>query len=142
MSKIINKPKLNQPDVEPTTTIPLVDQQEIVDFNRNHAELNLYKYGEIKIEPNVITYNGKIYVAIDSLNPTFEECIKEWEKIDFDVIKCESQKRYEISNIDETIYFELIKIKGEYLVVSHCCEFIKPEIIYLLSKTLKALERE
>lgn len=55
------------------------DQQEIVDFNRNHAELNIYKYGEIKMEQNVITYNGKIYVAIDSLNSNLKEVQKKWE---------------------------------------------------------------
>lgn len=58
----MNKPKLNEPDVEISTTISPIEQQAIVDFKRNNTELYLYKYGEIKIEPNVITYNGKKYV--------------------------------------------------------------------------------
>ena len=79
----MNKPKLNQPDVNQNTTIPVIDQQEIVDFKQNNVELNLNKYGLIKIEPGVITYNGKIYVAIDSLDPTIEEVKKEWEDDDY-----------------------------------------------------------
>ena len=74
--------------------------------------------------------------------PTLSECIKEWEDKDCDVIEWNNPKRYEISNVDETIYFEIIQIKGKYLVDNHCCEYAKPEIIHLLSKTLKALEVE
>lgn len=72
----MNKLKLNDPDVEQSTTIPLIDQQEIIDFKRNHVKLDPHKYGEIKIEPDTITYNGKVYVTIDS--SAIEEVKQEW----------------------------------------------------------------
>lgn len=110
----MNKPKLNEPDVEATITtfnsttgenitinktIPsqqfkdifvtgmsVEDQQTIVDFKQNHVELNIRENGLIKIEPGVITYNGKIYVAIDS--PTFEEeIIQEANKLGYEYLK-------------------------------------------------------
>ena len=62
------------------------DQQTIIDFKRNHVELDLREHGCIKNEPDVITYNGKIYVAIDS--PTFEEeIIQEAKKLGYEYLK-------------------------------------------------------
>lgn len=73
---------------------------------------------------------------------TFDECIKKWKEKSYDVFEWNNPKRYEISNGDETIHFEIIQIKGQYLVDNHCCQYAEPEIIHLLSKTLKALEVE
>ena len=166
----MNKPKLNEPDVEVTTTtfnsttgesitinetIPsqqfkdifvtgmkVEDQQSIVDFKQNHGELNLREYGHIKFEPDVITYNGKIYVAIDSLNPTFEEVKKEWKekgwKIDedeyFKTITFIKGDRGIEFNIEEKYYFTFQPTP------EHNSFNIDIEFHALICKTLKALE--
>lgn len=147
---LIKNYKLNQPDVETTTTNSLIDQQAIVDFKRNNTELYPYKYGEIKIEPNVITYNGKIYVAIDSFNPTFEEVKKEWEELEYECIEFGKKSVTLVKNV-----FNVQKIVIE-IHYSDCYE----DFVYrkygeaydsrlftleehkLISKTCRAMEAE
>lgn len=136
------KNKQNQPNVE---TIPPIDQQEIVDFKRNHTELDLYKYGHIKIEPNVITYNDKVYVAIDSSNPTIEEIKQEWEEAGFEIRAC-TKKRFEIYKhwIEEVNGYEFdteaeITIVENYLYITGN---FPNKYRQLLIKTLMALGKE
>ena len=135
--------KLNQPDVETTTTNSLIDQQAIVDFKRNNTELYPYKYGEIKIEPNVITYNGKIYIAIDSLNPTFEEVKKEWEEKGFEVENNDKSISFRNTKLNTDIYIDKVS-KDIQICVCHYnyAQTISFDLHNLLTKTIRALEVE
>ena len=150
-----SKPKLNQPDVEITTTfndinipeslnvnitIPsemmkdFINQQSIVDFKQQHVELNHKVYGDIKIESDVITYNGKVFMYTQKL--TFDECVKEWNKKGWLV----SIHKREIVISDNRSLAEIsIDRKDKAYWCSHYLSF---ELHYLLTKTLKALEAE
>ena len=138
----MNKPKLNQPDVEATTTNPIIDQQAIVDFKRNNVELNFREYGLIKIEPDVITYNGNIYTAIDSLNPTLEQVQKEWENEGFEIISFKKEKieiyKQWIERIKHCSHHRNVKIcieKDFFYIAGH----FSNKYTQLLTKTFKAL---
>lgn len=138
----MNKPKLNQPDVEATTTNPIIDQQAIVDFKRNNVELNFREYGHIKIEPDVITYNGNIYTAIDSLNPTLEQVQKEWENEGFEIISFKKEKieiyKQWIERIKHCSHHRSVKIcieKDFFYIAGH----FSNKYTQLLTKTFKAL---
>ena len=110
-----------------------INQQSIVDFKRNHVELDLREYGNIKIEQDIITYNDKVYTAIKP-QPTFDECIKKWEERGWKVWYKDGNgfdlhksllERISIY-IPEQSYFSTVTLSFE--------------LHNLLTKTLKALE--
>ena len=154
-----NKPKLNQPDVEITTTfndinlpeslnvninIPsdmlkdFISQQSIVDFKRDHVELNLREYGKMKIERDVIIYNNKVFMYAQKL--TLDECIKEWV-----------ERGWTVDELKQFPVIKIWKLNQEQCVVYNIYIFNKTltskidfdadyETLNLLTKTLKALE--
>ena len=148
------KSKLNQPDVEITTTfndsniseslnvnitIPsdmmenFISQQSIVDFKRNHVELNHKVYNDIKIEHDVITYNGKIYIATKNQS-TFKECIKEWEERGWEVYV--SNREIEILETTSLSVISIDRKDNSFW----CNYYLSFELLELLNKTLKVLE--
>lgn len=160
-----NKPKLNQPDAKITTTLNDVNitipssmtkdfiiQQSIVDFKQHHVELNHKVYGDIKIEPDVITYNGRVYAAIKQQTiPTFDDCVKEWLAKGWGVINKEGficfrtkldgqEKDVIISKDDQELYFSSKEFTydGTLEYFSFCCSF---EIYDLLTKTINTLKK-
>lgn len=113
-----NKPKLNQPDVEPTTTLPNITIEK---------EKNLELIKQLGIE-------------LTSLTPQpskLEQCIKEWEERGWKV-----EIRESAINID---YMKFGRISGILIYkaikeVRILYENLHYEEFHLLSKTLKALE--
>ena len=148
-----NKPKLNQPDIEITTTFSDIDipeslnvninipsdmlkdfinQQSVVDFKRDHVELNLREYGNMKIERDVIIYNDKVFMYTQKL--TLDECVKEWNKKGWLV---SIHKREIVISANRSLAEISIDRKDKAYWCSHYLSF---ELHYLLTKTLKALE--
>lgn len=134
--------KLNSRDVE-AVTFSLIDQQEIVDFKRNHAELNLREYGHITIEPNVITYNERIYIAIDSLNPTFEQVIKEWEEAGYFYVEDDDCIYFD----DDSRFIRIYKKTKEYCICDMfgtgiCFNMKEHDLIHKIINTMKESKNE
>ncbi len=126
--------KLNSRGVEAS----LIDQQEIVDFKRNHVELNLHKYGHITIEPNVITYNERVYTAIDSLNLTFEQAIKEWKEAGYFYIEDDDCIYFD----DDSRFIRIYKETKEYCICDMfgtgiCFNMKEHDLIHKIIKTMK-----
>lgn len=150
-----SKPKLNQPDIEITTTFSDIDipeslnvnitipsdmlkdfisQQSIVDFKRDHVELNFREYGKMKIEQDVIIYNDKVFMYTQKL--TFDECVKEWNKKGW--LVSIHKREIEIRDTKTLTYISIDKKDKAYW----CSAYLSFELHYLLTKTLKALEVE
>lgn len=148
-----NKPKLNQPDIEIITTFSDIDipeslnvnitipsdmlkdfinQQSVVDFKRDHVELNLREYGNMKIERDVIIYNDKVFMYTQNL--TFSECIKEWEERGY-IIELGITHMW-ISTVDDNT-IATFDLSDKCVTTSL---FIDYDLSVLITKTLKALE--
>lgn len=115
----MNKPKLNQPDVEQTTTIGIFSN-------------NINKSMGITVDKNG-------FAIPQTKSPTLEEVKKEWEELGYDIY----QERYFIAIKSKTKKMEIIiNSKNKYYFKRDDDNFWETITIQehkLLTKTFKAL---